>query len=105
MRASFRAHFSPPFMRMSIPHIGVICDFLEENWPSMDLVADMLLERLAGEYNSLVTAVRIRPTMSQRFMRLPRFGRSRLAFNADRLINRTWDYLRLMRKVAPAFDV
>ena len=29
---------------MNLPRVGIICDFVEENWISMDLAGDMLLK-------------------------------------------------------------
>ena len=49
------------------PRLGVICDFVEENWPSMDLVGDMLLAQLEKDFTANIGAERIRPWMSRRF--------------------------------------
>ncbi len=43
---------------MKGPRVAVLCDFREENWPSMELVADMLLERLPS-------ATRIQPPFTR----------------------------------------
>ena len=53
------------------PRIGLICDFVEENWPSMDLVANMVFERLEQEHSSTLEVTRICPSLQQRFGRLP----------------------------------
>ncbi|MBV8357735.1 MAG: glycosyltransferase family 4 protein [Deltaproteobacteria bacterium] len=69
----------------------------------MDLVGNMLLENLQRHHSSALRAVKIRP----RFVR--RFGRfratSRLADNADRLLNRMFDYPRYLRRVRTDFDL
>jgi len=90
---------------MSIPRIAIICDFLEENWPSMDLVAEMLLEHLERENGSGLRAIRLCPRMKPRFGSLPVLGRTRLAYNADRLVNRVWDYPGWLRPRLNGFDL
>ena len=92
-------------MPMSIPQIAIICDFLEEKWPSMDLVAEMLLENLKSEHVSGLRAIRLCPRMVPRFGSLPILGRTRLAYNADRLVNRTRDYPRWLRSQVDGFDL
>lgn len=78
------------------PRVAVVCDPLEENWPSMDLVAEMLLRHL-GDPASGVEAVRVRPPMVRRFGRLRPAGMARAGHNVDRVINRFWHYPRLLR--------
>ena len=85
--------------------LALICDFVEENWPSMDLVADMLLDNLRAECGSAVKATRVRPAMVRRLSRLPRFGRKRGAYSADRLLNRFWDYPRHLARRKREFDL
>src|SRR5437879_8587767 len=92
-------------MPMSIPQIAIICDFLEEKWPSMDLVAEMLLENLKSEHVSGLRAIRLCPSMVPRFRSLPILGRTRHAYNADRLVNRTRDYPRWLRWQLDGFDL
>jgi len=84
--------------------LGVICDFVEENWPSMDLVADMLLAQLRNGPPTGIDVERIRPPMARRFTR-EGCSSSKLAFSADRLFNRFWDYPRFLRTYREAFDV
>lgn len=74
--------------------VAVICDFLEEQWPSMDLVGDMLFEHLQSVPG--IDAVRIRPPMKTRF--------ARVSANADRLLNRFYNYPRAVSKLRD-FDV
>jgi len=84
--------------------VGVVCDLIEENWLSMDLVADMLLRYLSGENFPGVDAMCIRPRMARRFTarRLPSAG---VAFNVDRIVNRYWDYPRFLRRHGESADV
>jgi glycosyltransferase involved in cell wall biosynthesis len=60
---------------MNSPRVAVLCDYAEENWPSMELVADMLLERLPA-------ATRIQPP----------FANCSGWRNADLLLNRLVAY-------------
>jgi glycosyltransferase involved in cell wall biosynthesis len=87
----------------NLPRVGVICDLQEENWPSMDLVADMLLHHLERDHAGFISATRINPPMRRRFTRDPTMvGRF---FNADRFLNRFWDYPRLARRLRFEFDL
>jgi len=95
---------------MSLPRVAVICDLKEEGWPSMDLVAEMLLDNLRSNHSDAVKATPICPAMRRRFTGDPNangnHGESRAwAFNADRLINRFWDYPRYLRSVKNEFDL
>jgi glycosyltransferase involved in cell wall biosynthesis len=84
--------------------LAVVCDFIEENWPSMNLVAEMLFNHLQAEYSQEIKATRICPQMKRRFTRLP-FGQGKaFAVNADRLLNRLRDYPKHLRR-ANAFDL
>lgn len=87
------------------PRVAIVCDLQEENWHSMDLVGEMLYKSLNAGHAANVKAMRVRPRMSRRFSRIHPFGRRRAAFNADRLINRFWDYPRLLRGKKREFDL
>jgi glycosyltransferase involved in cell wall biosynthesis len=78
--------------------LGVVCDYLEERWASMDLVAEMVLDYLARRPPGEVLAESIRPAWRGRFTRLPIAGRSGLARNADRVINRFHEYPKHIRE-------
>jgi len=93
--------------------VGVVCDLREERWPSMDLVADMLLENLLGasgrgepEGTAAILASRVQPEFRWRFARAGRdgWGEGR-AFTLDRALNRFWDYPRHLRGVRGEYDV
>lgn len=99
---------------MTLPRVAVICDLLEENWPSMDLVADMLIQFLNKEHSNAVSATRVRPVMRRRFVRVKSVSvnllngdgqLSRFLFNADRLVSRFWDYPRYARRHREEFDL
>ena len=80
--------------------VAVIADYAEEQWPSMDLVADMLTTHLAAEHGGDVEATLIRPRMPRR---LSRFSSAAGLF--DRIVARTVDYPRALRTVRGRFDV
>ena len=83
--------------------MAVVCDLREENWPSMNLVADMLLDGLRRDFAAEFEAVRVCPPMRRRFSRA---GESRgRRFNLDRLLNRFGDYPRALRRLRDEFDI
>ena len=84
--------------------IAFVCDLLEEEWPSMDLVAEMLLEH--AQRDERISTTRVRPAFARRLSRLPLGARrERFAFNADRLVNRVWDVPLAARRVRRQNDV
>ena len=83
---------------------GVICDYVEEQWPSMDLVGDMLCQSLAQDSSIGVEVTQLRPTRRRRFSRLPLLGEA-VSTNADRLLSRFWDYPHWLAKEVSRFDV
>jgi glycosyltransferase involved in cell wall biosynthesis len=88
---------------MKVPRLAVICDYREENWPSMDLVADMLLHNLQQDHASVIVATRLAPPLRRRFTRSG--TESGELFKADRLLNRFWDYPRTLRRTRAEFDL
>jgi len=84
--------------------LAIICDYLEEDWPSMDLCAQMLIEHLQSEHSECIQAVPICPTFKRRFQHIPGLGKKRVAFNGDRLLNRFWDYPRYLSPQVADFD-
>ena len=89
--------------------MAVVADFAEEGWPSMDLVANALVDRLRVEQAGQVYPVLVRPPFKRRFTRSvadgARDGLGRAMFNADRLLNRFVDYPRHLRRVRGNFDI
>lgn len=82
--------------------LAVLADFEEEGWTSMDLCAEMLIRHLHDQ--EMIRPVYYRPMFRRRAQRLSG-GRGRGAlFNADRLINRFWDYPRAVRRLGKEFD-
>ena len=87
------------------PRIGLICDFVEEQWPSMDLVADMVFERLRSEHASTLEVAKICPALHPRFGHFPLIGNTPASHNADRLLNRFVDYKRTLKHREKEFDL
>lgn len=85
--------------------VAIISDLLEEQWPSMDLVADMLAQSLEREPSFGIQAAQMRPPMRRRLTRLPLVGAQRSLLNADRLCNRFFDYPRWLSQRTNQFDV
>lgn len=85
--------------------VAIVADYPEEGWPSMDLVARMVLDHLASGHSGEVEAVPIRPSYRHRLGRLP--IRRAAARNADRVLNRYVDYPRHLRRLdrRDPFDV
>jgi glycosyltransferase involved in cell wall biosynthesis len=79
--------------------LGVVCDYPEEGWLSMDLVAEMVLAHLGRDHADAVRAGRLVPTYRRRLAALPGLAGGRRARNLDRLVNRFADYPRYLRRV------
>jgi glycosyltransferase involved in cell wall biosynthesis len=84
--------------------VAILCDYAEEHWPSMDLVADVLLEKLAANHAESVAATRVRPRFRWRFAR-GRHDAAGVKYNADRILNRFIDYPLALRRCRRRFDV
>lgn len=78
--------------------VALVCDLLEERWPSMDLVADMTYSHLRSNPGSGFEVHQIRPAMVQRFEKW-------LPHNAQRFCNRFWDYPSYLNRIRSEFDV
>ena len=85
--------------------VGIVCDFLEEGWPSMDLVGDMLTQCFQTQLARDVTAIQLRPAMRQRLTRIPFIGGQRTTRNWERLLNRFVDYPKWLRQNQRAVEV
>jgi glycosyltransferase involved in cell wall biosynthesis len=85
--------------------VAIIADYLEEGWASMDLVADMLLDRLQREHAGTVQPVLIRPPFRRRLGRVPWLGSRSKVFGVDRIANRLWDYPRHLETAPSRFDL
>jgi glycosyltransferase involved in cell wall biosynthesis len=101
---------------MNAPRIAILSDFVEENWPSMDLVGEMLSKHLQRDHAGTFEVTKVCPAMNRRFSKGQRAenrrqkagGRRQEAahgalFNADRFLNRFWDYPRVARRIRNDF--
>ncbi len=89
---------------MSTLRAGIVCDYAEEGWPSMDLVADMLIEHLSAPAHGIAIR-RIRPAMPRSFSRIPGLASNPAIRNLDRLAGRFWHYPRSLRHSVPECEV
>jgi glycosyltransferase involved in cell wall biosynthesis len=85
--------------------LGIVCDYPEENWPSMDLCAQMLLKHLQAEHITSIQAIQLCPTFKWRCQKIPWVGKKRFTYNTDRLLNRFWDYPRYLSQRLADFDL
>jgi glycosyltransferase involved in cell wall biosynthesis len=95
-------------------NVAIVADLLEEGWPSMDLVAEMLVcaqneHLLPLDRNRQVAATiafvchLVRPPMRRRFSQSSQTtGRG---YTIDRFINRFYDYPKLLRQVTGPFEL
>ena len=97
---------------MTRARLAVICDYAEEQWPSMDLVAEMLCAELRARHSESFEVTRVQPRFVRRLSRAAagggRVGNSRIRtalFNADRALNRFVDYPRALRRRRGDFDI
>ena len=90
---------------MTALRVAIIADYLEEGWPSMDLVADMLFDRLQREHTATIAPTLVRPAMRRRAARLPGAGKAPWVRGADRIANRLWDYPRIVSGLVDGFDL
>ena len=84
--------------------VAVIADYAEEGWPSMDLVADMLMSHLAAEHAKTVDATLVRPVMPRRLTRVAPAASGAPA-GLDRVAARLYDYPRVLAALPGSFDV
>ncbi len=87
-------------MSARVIRVALLCDYPEEGWPSMDLVAEMILDHLGREHTDSIAAARICPPFRTRLGAWPVLGRRAAARNVDRLLNRFGDYPRALRRIA-----
>ena len=84
---------------------AIISDLLEERWPSMDLVADMLTESFEKQPSYAVSPTQIRPVMRWRLSKAPLLGNNGTVLNVDRLLNRFVDYPGWLRRSTQDFEI
>jgi glycosyltransferase involved in cell wall biosynthesis len=81
--------------------VGVVADYAEEGWPSMDLAAELLADALRAHTPHAPTL--LRPPMPRPFGRVLRGAGA--ARNADRMAGRHVAYPRWLRRRAGALDL
>lgn len=82
--------------------VGVVADFLEEGWPSMDLAAELTALAVARHGGGAFVPAVLRPPMPRLARRVPTFSES-TARNADRYLGRYAEYPRWLARRANAF--
>jgi glycosyltransferase involved in cell wall biosynthesis len=92
-------------MRTQPLRVAVIADYAEEGWPSMDLVAEMLMAHLAREHAETIQAQLVRPSMRRRLTRVRAIADKGRVSGLDRVAARLWDYPRTLAPLASRFDV
>lgn len=83
--------------------LAVLADLVEENWPSMELAAEMIPAALEQAAPGRLAVDILRPAMRRRFTRTS--AENGRKFNADRLLNRFWDYPRWLRGQRKDYDL
>lgn len=78
--------------------VGIVCDLLEERWPSMDLVADQLMRTLPDVPSLQVEPVRLQPAMPRWPAALARTTHLRALVNANRYLDRHRRYPHWLRR-------
>jgi glycosyltransferase involved in cell wall biosynthesis len=82
--------------------VGVCPDFREEGWPSMNRVADALVEHLERDHADAIAASLVAPPFKRRATRV---SNGQAAVNFDRGMNRLWDYPRAVGDLHAKYDV
>src|SRR3954467_13473179 len=85
--------------------VGVVCDFREEGWHSMDLISDMLLDMLPIVAPTTIVATRLQPAMRRRLRRMPLVGSHARLRLGQGLPGRFYDYPRWLLSRVNDFDV
>jgi glycosyltransferase involved in cell wall biosynthesis len=83
--------------------VAIVCDYAEEQWPSMQLAATMLLNSLPHEFNGAIKATAIQPPFIRRLSRHPKAPYSMV--KADRFINRFIEYPSVLRSISLDYDL
>jgi glycosyltransferase involved in cell wall biosynthesis len=94
-----------PIGALRAQRMALVADFVEEDWPSMSLPAEMLLRYWPEQLAGTLSAALVRPAMNRGFRRVPLVGRRKLAWNADRFWGRYVQYPRHLRREARRFDL
>jgi len=82
--------------------VALCADFPEEQWPSMDRVANELAEQIQRHHANRIDLTRICPVFRRRAGALKS---GQMPFKVDRAINRWWDYPRHADRIANGYDL
>jgi glycosyltransferase involved in cell wall biosynthesis len=100
-----RERIHAPSAAAGRPHVALVCDLIEENWPSMELVGDMLYRHLELGHSGEFLTEHLCPPMRAHFTRLPLLGGRAVCHDIDRLANRFVDYPRWLGRRTEEFDL
>jgi len=84
--------------------VGIVADMLEEGWPSMDLMAEVLMRELPRQAGCPVVPQLVRPPLVPVIRRIRR-GHDSGGRTADRVFNRFWLYRRALVGLSRRCDV
>ena len=82
--------------------VAVIADLLEEGWPSMDLMAEMMMAELRRDDHAMLEPSLLRPAFPARITPLVQRRNGHPLLTVDRIAHRYWDYPRWLRREAHA---
>ena len=103
-KASLISSTEHPSPALDLPRVAIVCDLLQENWPSMDLVGDMLLSHLREGHASSFAVARLRPSYARHLVRIAR-GPVKFADTAERALNRFVRYPQWLSRQREKFDL
>jgi glycosyltransferase involved in cell wall biosynthesis len=79
--------------------LGIVCDLLQENWTSMDLVGDILTRELRERHSASFVTTQLRPSYGRHFRR------RRLIDRTERAVNRFAKYPLWLTQQRKNFDL
>ena len=85
--------------------VAIVADLLEEGWPSMDLMAEMLMAELGTTGLPAVTPTLLRPQFAARVSPLIPGRNGATPLTLDRIVHRYWDYPRWLRSGRGPSDI
>ena len=96
---------TPTPATLAAPRLLALPVFAEEAWPSIQLCADMLVEHLQRGHRADFATSTAPLQFRTRLGHIPGLNRLRTVRNAERLINRFWDYSRQLGQWKQHFDL
>jgi glycosyltransferase involved in cell wall biosynthesis len=83
--------------------LGIVCDYLEEKWTSMDICAEMLYDRASNIDDLAIEPAQIRPSFQWRIKHVRQYIPN--YFNGDRVLNRFIDYPHYLKSRVMDYDL